>query len=842
MSDPINVLIFSKDRALQVQATLESFFLHCRDAGQAEVYVLYKTSDSLHAAQYDRLRSRFPEVCFVKEQAFRHQVLAILRACDHVLFSVDDTLFVGDFRLTEAVQALNADDRALGVSLRLGRNTTYCYSRNCPQWQPPFMGLGQSILKYDWTGADHDFGYALEVSSSLYRSADLLGLLERGAFSNPNTLEDLMASHLALYRDKDRLLCFDRSVAFCAPVNVVQTVWPNRAGEEPEYAVTELARKFDQGLRIDVRRYDGFVPNACHQEVTLHLTDGQSMAGFSIVMANYNNGRYIGRAIESVLAQTFQAWELIVVDDCSTDDSVEVIGRYLQDRRIRLIRHYINRGCTASFKTGIARVRFEVFGILDSDDALTPQAVERMYEQHLRRPDCGLIYSQFVFCHPDLTPRAMGFCARIAPGRSNLDAPSASHFKTFKTRDYLKTEGYDERILYAEDVDLVYKMEEVAGLDFVDKPLYLHRETPGSISRSKDKINTALLSRAKAKTNALKRRCRTGLSDSRDRRKVFQQAVSEARTRHEDVDQYFVLLTQLYENRLLAGIHWPEQARTWSTEQAVLWIAAHVDIPFDRLFGPGRSLPITGRHRLPVTVDMVTYNAERTIGRAIASVLAQTFQDFELVIVDDGSTDRTAQIIRSFSDDRIRYVAVPHRNCATAKNRAIAEAAGEYLLSVDSDDAVSPDYLEKMMVAARRFPEADYLYPRTLDLVNEADEPIGRWEYGEFPDSRELLKALYEQRRGLIPNPASLKRRALFERTGPYEDLETVEDFVFLCRHALQIRFQRVTEHGQYFYRRSPTSNSQKISARDRIISDILEKMPGLYAEESPDLVAGHRG
>jgi len=850
-------LIFSKDRAMQLQAAIDSFYLHCRGRSQIQLHVLYKASSRLHSSQYDRLKQTFGDVSFIAEADFKAQVLEVVGGFEYVLFGVDDNLFTGDFCPGDIVASLQHNADAVGFSLRLGSNTTCCYARDAAQKTPHFQQVEGRILKYDWTQGEYDFGYPLELSSSVYRTADIRELLAGAEFTNPNTLEGAMAANSHQFRwARNSLLCFERSVAFCAPVNMVQTVWDNRVGANPDYSVDRLGQMFDDGIEIDVERYSGFVPNSCHQEVELHFKDCSGPAAqrptlsdgacptddrqhdsgpkFSIVMANYNNARYIAQAIESVRRQTFEDWELIIVEDCSTDNSQAAISEFLGDARIRLIRHQINQGYTAALKTGIANVRSEYFGILDSDDCLTPQAVETMHKRHVEFADCGLIYSQFVFCGEDLTQRRIGFCNEIPPGRTTLDACAVSHFKTFKLRDYLRTAGYDEHILHAEDVDIVYKMEEVTGLKFVDEPLYFYRESPDSACRSPGKINIGIMSRVKARINALNRRCRASAEQqggSFD--ELFRREVAEAGRKHEDVEQYFIILAQLYENRMLANVDWPPGAEHWPTQDAILWLAANVDIQFDKLFDFIASRKTALTDRPLVTVEMAAYNAEKFISQAIDSVLAQTYRNFELLIVDDGSTDGTADIIASYSDSRIRYIRTAHKNCASARNRVIAEAAGEYLLCVDSDDFIDPTYIERMVAPALQRPEVDYFYPRRLEPVDRAGNPTPeQWSYQDFFDNMILPAFLFDKGYGPVPNPGSLKRKSMFDRVGGYADVNSVEDFVFLCSNALKIRFMPVEDHSTYFYRRLATGNSHNFEARNRIMADALNAMVSIYPAE----------
>lgn len=87
-----------------------------------------------------------------------------------------------------------------------------------------------------------------------------------------------------------------------------------------------------------------------------------------------------------------------------------------------------------------------------------------------------------------------------------------------------------------------------------------------------------------------------------------------------------------------------------------------------------------------VSVIVPTYNYSRYIGRTLSSVLAQTYKDFEVIIVDDGSTDKTKEVVETFQDARIRYFFQKNQGACVARNRGVREAKGEYFLFEDADD------------------------------------------------------------------------------------------------------------------------------------------------------------
>ena len=232
---------------------------------------------------------------------------------------------------------------------------------------------------------------------------------------------------------------------------------------------------------------------------------------FSVLMANYNNENYVREAIQSVIDQTFKNWELIIVDDFSEDKSVQIISEFLDNNRIHFTRNKQNIGYIATLEKLIRMSNANVFGILDSDDVLFRDSLEIMYNKHNKYPDFGLIHSQFMFCDIDLKPISLGFSQMIPKGSSNLINSHSCAFRTYKKDFFNRTEGFDEKILYAEDWDMVFKMEEVAPILFVDRILYKHRIRQNSQSNDPLKKRIGHLSYNLAKYKAYQRRAGTGI-------------------------------------------------------------------------------------------------------------------------------------------------------------------------------------------------------------------------------------------------------------------------------------------------------------------------------------------
>ena len=111
--------------------------------------------------------------------------------------------------------------------------------------------------------------------------------------------------------------------------------------------------------------------------------------------------------------------------------------------------------------------------------------------------------------------------------------------------------------------------------------------------------------------------------------------------------------------------------------------------------------------RLMISIVIPLYNKATSIATALNCVLAQTYQDFEVVIVDDGSTDDGAVVVEQYADSRIRLIRQENAGVSAARNRGIAEAEGEYVAFLDADDEWMPEYLAVQHCLTQRYPQCD---------------------------------------------------------------------------------------------------------------------------------------
>jgi len=142
-----------------------------------------------------------------------------------------------------------------------------------------------------------------------------------------------------------------------------------------------------------------------------------------------------------------------------------------------------------------------------------------------------------------------------------------------------------------------------------------------------------------------------------------------------------------------------------------------------------------------VSIIMPAYNRATMIGAAIKSVLAQTNPRWELIIIDDGSTDPTAKVVKGFGDRRIQYHYQENAGPSAARNHALELAAGEWICYLDSDDEFLPPYLATMLAHFARHPEASFGFPKGhfyLELYRDGQRVARRDNSGIYPNQATL--------------------------------------------------------------------------------------------------------
>lgn len=226
-----------------------------------------------------------------------------------------------------------------------------------------------------------------------------------------------------------------------------------------------------------------------------------------------------------------------------------------------------------------------------------------------------------------------------------------------------------------------------------------------------------------------------------------------------------------------------------------------------------------------VSVVMPAFNAARFIGGAISSVLAQTFEDLELVVIDDGSTDATFDIA-SAHEGPIRVVRQENAGVAAARNRGIAEARGKLVAFCDADDLLFPRHLETMVDLHRS--NGGIITANAYWLFANGIDPRKTRHRGRFPVPARQRMALLEQN---FVSTMSLFSRDLASRLGPFDETLThAEDWDFWLRAVFS--GVKVTHQPQplALYRWTEDGLSSDRTAMDEAVVCILRRTADAFA------------
>jgi glycosyltransferase involved in cell wall biosynthesis len=221
------------------------------------------------------------------------------------------------------------------------------------------------------------------------------------------------------------------------------------------------------------------------------------------------------------------------------------------------------------------------------------------------------------------------------------------------------------------------------------------------------------------------------------------------------------------------------------------------------------------RGELPVSIVLPTYNRAALLPRSIASLLGQTYGDFELIVVDDGSQDDSAAVVAKFADKRIRYVRhSQNRGVAASRNTGLAEARGAYIAFQDSDDQWMPEKLERQMRAFEEHPEAAVVYSDMHRVCSD-----GAALYLRSP-TLVLGRLVNPQTRFwqsyMLAMQPALVRRACFDGRRFDEGLRSFDDLDFYLRVAQHYEFFHMKEPLVKYFETDGLTSDRRVELRDR--------------------------
>jgi glycosyltransferase involved in cell wall biosynthesis len=254
-----------------------------------------------------------------------------------------------------------------------------------------------------------------------------------------------------------------------------------------------------------------------------------------------------------------------------------------------------------------------------------------------------------------------------------------------------------------------------------------------------------------------------------------------------------------------------------------------------------------------VSVNICMFNSALFIGETLRTVFAQTLQDFEIVIVDDGSTDGSTELVgERFPDDRITIVRQHHQTLRIARSMALAHSRGEFIAFLDSDDLWLPEKLARQLDVARADPEAALIFC-DAELIDSAGRTIGRFsdqfDYRsiDLTGSRAYLELL--RRGNFLASPTPFARADALRRLGGFnQSYQYVNDYEMWLRLARSHRVRFIAKllaryriHDTQYTQRNPHITLAEQCALLRPIYRSASFPPDVRVAVGDNLLGQHR-
>jgi glycosyltransferase involved in cell wall biosynthesis len=221
-----------------------------------------------------------------------------------------------------------------------------------------------------------------------------------------------------------------------------------------------------------------------------------------------------------------------------------------------------------------------------------------------------------------------------------------------------------------------------------------------------------------------------------------------------------------------------------------------------------------------VSIVIPVFNGELTIKETVTSVLNQTFLDFELIIINDGSSDSTLDVLAEFKDTRVKIFTYTNSGLSASRNRGIDHALGEYISFLDADDLWTADKLEAQLNALQEYPEAAVAYSWT-DFIDERGNMLGigiHYTVNGYVYPK-LLEFFF-----IGSGSNALIRKQVFDEVGRFDEtLTSAEDMDIFLRLASRYQFSAVPAP-QILYRVTDNSMSRNVIRQERETLKVIDR------------------
>lgn len=564
----------------------------------------------------------------------------------------------------------------------------------------------------------------------------------------------------------------------------------------------------------------------------------------SVVMITYNHERYIRQALDSVLMQDVDFdYEIVVGEDCSTDCTRTTLLEYSEryPGKLRVLLREKNIGAIPNFFSTIETCHSQYIALLEGDDYWTdPRKLRTQVDFLEANPD-------FAVCFHNALGRFEG------GGKPDFHYVRADQMETMELEDLLQ-ENVIPTCSAVFRGGLVRPFPTwVYGLKMGDYPLHILNAQYGKIAYLNETMSVYRIHGGGIWTGL------DWISRQKGDIELFEHLACNVAPKYRDAVRIYLArkywqLAGEFEARGELGQARHNVFRSLKTRaftstpsfQHKLKVVARVSLPGPygaaerayRAIWRRKTYPpfhIAASSRPRVSVIIPAYNAQRYLGESVESVLAQTFTDFECIVVDDGSTDRTQRILSELAerDERLRSIRIPHGGIVEALNAGVSEARGELIARMDADDVCLPRRLARQVRHMDEHPECV-----TLGTAVMLVDPYGStlWEIGVKPEHEQIDAELLKGNGWALFHPTALIRKTPMLAVGGYRpEYQWSEDIDLFLRMAEVGRLANLTDALLHYRQHFASVNRNKVELQLRRNRRLLTEAYQRRGRDLPD-------
>ena len=538
------------------------------------------------------------------------------------------------------------------------------------------------------------------------------------------------------------------------------------------------------------------------------------MSTISIIIPTHNAEKYLAETVNSLLSQSILPAEIIIIDDGSSDRSLK-IARQLSGKHPDIISVYskIFRSAPKSRNLGASISTGEALMFMDADDVIGPGTLEALSNalDTTRAGVAACPWLRFEKVGESWLAKPAS-CAQRRPDQDALGAwltgwyyPTSSIIWTREAFD--RTGGWDEDVIINQDGDLMMRAL-AQGTLFTEtkKGVMYYRKLPhGQESLSgKGKTSKGLKGRMYVldkiariiKEQGVQERYKDSISRAyrgvaQDAKMVDKTIYCDAASKQREYHPIF------FKSAFLKGTRWLARYSKGikGTKPTPDKFQERVDWLDNVVIKKSEDLPELAKVKdikLPtVSVIIPVYNRAHLLHRSLDSVVAQTFKDIEILIIDDCSRDNPYSVIEEYSDSRIRYVRQnENQGVAAARNRGLREAKGVFVAFLDDDDEWFPEKLSRQVELFQQSPpEVGLIYTGVETVMDEGHSEI------QLPAERANVYRKLLVKNCIHGGSSTMMRRNIITNVGFYdENLLAIEDYDYWLRISRYYLFDFVEE------------------------------------------------